>query len=86
VYLPDDLHRQMKARKIKASELFQGAVQAEVERLGKLDALDEYIAELIAEVGEPTAADDAFAVTLADRILGRDAMPEASRAAVPEAS
>ncbi len=78
VYLPDDLHGDMKALKIKASELFQAAVRAEVERLEKLAGLDEYIEELIAEVGEPSADDEVYAQTLADRILGRDVMREAS--------
>ncbi len=78
VYLPDDLHKQMKARKIKASELFQAAVRAEVERLEKLALLDEYIAELIARVGEPSAADEAYAKRIADGIHGRDPLEEAS--------
>jgi hypothetical protein len=66
VYLPDDLHRELKARKIKASELFQAAVQAEVERQEKLAELDKYIEELIAEVGEPSLAD----LAAAEKLLG----------------
>ena len=81
VYLPDELHRQLKERKIKASELFQAAVQAEVERLEKLEALDAYLADLIAEVGEPSAADEAYARTLVDRTFGRDAGDEHMREA-----
>jgi post-segregation antitoxin (ccd killing protein) len=78
VYLPDDLHQQMKARKIKASELFQAAVRAEVERLEKLELLDRYVAELIAQVGEPTAADEAYAQRLVEGLRGRDPLQEAS--------
>jgi len=54
VYLPDDLFRQVKDRGLPASELLQIAVRAEVERAEALEALDEYIAELEAELGPST--------------------------------
>ena len=66
VYLPDDLYDEMKSQKIKPSELLQEALRAEVRRRQLLAAADEYFAELVAEVGEPTPAD----IAEAERILG----------------
>lgn len=60
VYLPDDLHAEVKARGLPASELLQAAVRAEIRRLDLLAATDAYLAELAAS-GSPSAA------TVADR-------------------
>lgn len=68
VYLPDDLHRALKERGLPASELLQAAVRAELARRDALAALDEHIAELIDDVGEPTAEDVARAAALVERI------------------
>jgi post-segregation antitoxin (ccd killing protein) len=57
VYLPDSLYTELKSRDLPASELLQIAVRAEIERRDALDATDQYLAELAAEVGEPTARD-----------------------------
>jgi post-segregation antitoxin (ccd killing protein) len=64
VHLPEDLYREVKARQIKASELFQQAVRAEVQRQELLERADRYLAELVAEVGEPSAEDEAWAEQL----------------------
>lgn len=40
VYLPDDLYRQVKARRIKASELLQEAVRAEVRRQERIEGIE----------------------------------------------
>lgn len=61
IYLPDDLYAEVKSRKLRASELFQQAVRAEVRRQELIDAADEYLAELIAETGEPSPEDMAWA-------------------------
>ena len=61
VYLPDDLYAEVKSRGLPASELLQGAVRAELRRRRLLEATDQYLAELVAEVGEPTEADRAWA-------------------------
>jgi post-segregation antitoxin (ccd killing protein) len=53
VYLPDELYEALKRRDLPASELLQEAVRAELERRDALDAVDEYVAELADEVGEP---------------------------------
>jgi post-segregation antitoxin (ccd killing protein) len=65
VYLPDDLHRELKQRGLPASELLQAAVRAELRRQALLDETDAYLAELIAEVGEPTPDELARAEAIA---------------------
>jgi len=55
VYLPDDLYRAVKERGLPASELLQQAVRAELRRQELLDETARYLAELIDEVGEPSA-------------------------------
>ena len=71
VYLPDDLYKQVKAHGLPASELLQKAVRAELRRLELLAETDRYIADLIAEVGPPTAAQRARAAAVARRIARR---------------
>jgi post-segregation antitoxin (ccd killing protein) len=75
VYLPDDLYNQLKAKGLPASELLQTAVRAELERQRALEATDEYVEELVAEVGEPTAEEvaraDAIVRKIRDRTLTR---------------
>ncbi|MPY92847.1 MAG: hypothetical protein GEV08_07180 [Acidimicrobiia bacterium] len=70
VYLPEDLHREVKARGLGASELLQQAVRAEIRRLDLLGAASAHVAELEAEVGEPKAAERERAELVARR-LGR---------------
>ena len=54
VYLPDDLHEQLKQRDLPASELLQVALRAELERQDALTETDRYLEELAAEVGAPS--------------------------------
>lgn len=61
VYLPDELHRQLKEQGLSPSELLQRAVQDEIRRRELDAATDAYLAELVEEVGEPSAADVAYA-------------------------
>lgn len=61
VYLPEELHTQVKAQKLPVSEILQDALRRELVRRQKVEALDEYLAELAEEVGEPTAEDRAEA-------------------------
>lgn len=72
VYLPDDLYRAIKDRELPASELLQKAVRAELRRQELLGQTDRYLAELIAEVGEPTAAAVARAERLSRQIRRND--------------
>lgn len=71
VYLPDDLYDELKRRDLPASELLQLAVRAEVERRQALDATHDYLAELAAEVGEPTVRERARAEAIVRRIRDR---------------
>jgi post-segregation antitoxin (ccd killing protein) len=77
VYLPENLYAELKGRDLPASELLQVAVQAEIERQDALDATDKYVAELAAEVGEPSTKDRARARAIVHRIQNRQ-MNEAS--------
>ena len=71
VYLPDELYAVVKARHLPASELLQDAIRAEVRRLELLAESDKYLAELVAQVGKPTARQLARARTVAQQIVGR---------------
>lgn len=78
VYLPEDLYREVKERRLPASELLQRAVRAEVRRQELLAETDQYLVELIDEVGEPSAAAIARAEALSTRVKARSHSPKAS--------
>ena len=71
VHLPDDLYQFVKERQLPASKLLQEAVRAERHRQAVLEETDRYIAEIIQEVGEPSAEDWAQAEALVRRIRGK---------------
>jgi hypothetical protein len=71
VYLPDALYREVKERGLPASDLLQQAVAAEVRRQELEARADEYVAELLIEVGEPSDAQAARADAIARRIQDR---------------
>ena len=73
VYLPDDLYEQVKTRHMPASELLQEAVRAEVRRQDLQAETDAYLAELVAEVGEPSPEEQSHAEAIARRIASRRA-------------
>ncbi len=70
LYLPDDLYGEVKARGLPASELLQAAVRAELKRLDPLAETERYLADLVAEVGQPTDAEHARADEVAEHIAG----------------
>ena len=72
--MPEDIHAQLKARGFSPSELLRNAVTAEVHRHELIEQAETYLAELIAEVGEPTAADRAHAASIAEAATGTPAM------------
>jgi post-segregation antitoxin (ccd killing protein) len=78
VYLPDDLYRAVKDRQLPASDLLQKAVRAELRREELLEETDRYLADLIASVGNPTAAATAKAESLSRRIQRRGSETRAS--------
>jgi post-segregation antitoxin (ccd killing protein) len=55
VYLPDDLHAELKRRNLPASELLQEAVRRELRRLDLLEATDRHLDGLDREVTATTA-------------------------------
>jgi hypothetical protein len=71
VYLPDELYRLVKSRRLPASELLQSAVRAEVRRRDLLAETERYLADLVAQVGEPSSTDRAHAKAVAGRIARR---------------
>jgi hypothetical protein len=71
VYLPDDLYKLVKARRLPASELLQRAVRAEVSRLDLLAESDRYLSDLMAQVRKPSPSERARASVMARRIAGR---------------
>jgi len=77
VYLPDDLYREVKERGLAASELLQEALRVEIRRCVLIEASDDYLNDLIVEVGTPDRAETARAEAIAKRLARR-----ADRAAV----
>jgi len=75
VYLPDDLYREVKARGLPASELLQIAVRTVVERAETLEALDDYIAELEAELGIPSSQQSSRAEAVVNAIRAHQSRP-----------
>jgi hypothetical protein len=73
VYLPEELYTAVKERGLPASELLQEAVEAELRRQRLNEAADEYLAELTAEVGEPSSRERARAAAIARRLRDRAA-------------
>lgn len=71
VYLPDDLHEELKQRGLPASELLQIALRAEVERQQALDETSQYLDELAAEIGEPSQRQRSTADAIARRVRDR---------------
>jgi post-segregation antitoxin (ccd killing protein) len=68
IYLPDDLYAEVKRRKLRASELAQQALRAEIRRQNLIDAANEWLAEEIAVMGEPSPEDLAWAEELVARM------------------
>ncbi len=77
VYLPDDLYERLKRGGLRASELLQAAVRAELRRRELSAETDRYLEALIAEVGEPSASEVSKAEAVA-RLLRRRRARKAS--------
>ena len=71
VYLPDDLYKEVKEQKLPASALLQDAVRVEVRRRELIQAGEEYLAELRAEVGPSTPQSKAWARGIVDQAMRR---------------
>lgn len=73
VYLPDELYKAVKERDLPASELLQVAVEAELRRERLNEEARRYVADLVEEVGAPSARERARAAAIARRIRDRAA-------------
>lgn len=73
VYLPDALHKQVKAHELPVSELLRAAVEVELRRRNLLAETDRYLADLVGRVGAPSPAQRVRAETLARKIALRSA-------------
>jgi post-segregation antitoxin (ccd killing protein) len=71
VYLPDELYSLVKKRRLRASELLQKAVRAELRRQDLLAETDQYVADLVERVGRPSPAERSRAGAVAARIARR---------------
>lgn len=68
VYLPDDLHRAVKEHGLAVSALLQEALRVELHRRELSEATDDYLAELIEEIGLPDPNATARAEAIARRL------------------
>ena len=71
ITMPDEQYRQAKQAGLNVSQLAQGAVAAELDRLAKVAELDAYLAELESELGPTSDAERADAQRWADGALRR---------------
>ncbi len=76
VYSPDELYKAVKDLELPASELLQEAVEAELRRQELNRAADDYLGELVEDVGEPSMREHARAANIARRIRERAAARE----------
>ena len=70
VYLPEELYAAVKEHDMPASKLLQDAVRTDLRRRELIEGARSYLAELIDEVGEPSAEDLAAAEDLS-RVIRR---------------
>ena len=73
VYLPDDLYAAVKEYSMPASKFLQDAVRADLRRRELIAGAERYLAELIDEVGEPSAEDFAAAEDLSRAVRRAEA-------------
>ncbi len=70
VSMSDDLYLRARHAGLNISRIAQRAVNGELERLARIEALDAYLAELEAEHGPISESERAAADEWADRVLG----------------
>jgi len=70
ITVPDELYGQAKQAGLNVSQVAQRAIAAELSRLTKVAALDNYLAELEADRGPTSESERADAKAWADQVLG----------------
>lgn len=70
ISLPDDLVRRAKETGVNVSHLARKALEEEFDRLDKIAAVDQYLAEVEAEQGPITPEEEARAQAFYERIYG----------------
>jgi predicted transcriptional regulator len=70
ISLPDELMRRAKEAGLNVSKLARHAIAEELDRLAKIAAVDEYLAELEAELGPIPAEEQARAEAFVARVYG----------------
>lgn len=73
ITIPDDLVEAAKEADLNISKLASEAVADALDKLSKIRALDEYLAELEEELGPPSAEEVAEAKEWVERIFGKKA-------------
>ena len=69
VYLSDELYDIVKSQGLSPSGLLQDAVRAHCERQEKIRSAQEYVQEVFAELGPPTAEETEWAENKAREII-----------------
>lgn len=69
ITMPDALHSRARAQGLNVSEVARRAVAAELDRLAKVAALDDYLNELDAELGPASDAERLEAQAWADHVF-----------------
>ena len=69
ISISDDLVRRAKEAGLNVSKLARDAIIEELERLAKIAAVDEYLAELESELGPISPEEQARADALVERLL-----------------
>lgn len=77
ISIPDEMHRQAKEAGLNISQLARDAIAGELDRLAKIAAAKDYLAELEAELGPISPEERARAEAWADRVFG--SIPEGRR-------
>jgi post-segregation antitoxin (ccd killing protein) len=70
ISLPDGIHRMAKEADLNISKLARDAILQELDRLAKIAAVDEYLAELEAEHGPIPEDEQARAAEFVKKVYG----------------
>lgn len=81
ITVPDELLDRARAAGLNVSRIAAAALADELDRRGKVAALDRYLRELETELGPIPATEQLAAQTWADEVLGREDQSTTGRTA-----